>query len=141
VGRPNDIIADGGEKADKDRKWVRTDDVGYFDDEGDLHFVNRKKRIVKIAGINVYPSEIERIASGFSEVGVCCAVEGKNDEGKACIKLYVVPSDGFSIDGAVKERIKRACADNLIVYSVPSEIIARDELPVTPMFKVDYRKL
>jgi long-chain acyl-CoA synthetase len=125
----------------KDEKWVRTDDVGYFDGDGDLHFVNRKKRIVKIAGINVYPSEIERIASDFPEVGVCCAVEGKNDGGKTCIKLYVVPSDGSSVDEAVKEKIKKACADNLIVYSVPSEIIVKRELPVTPMFKVDYSKL
>jgi acyl-CoA synthetase (AMP-forming)/AMP-acid ligase II len=91
--------------------------------------------------MNVYPSEIERIASGFSEVGVCCAVEGKNDGGKTCIKLYVVPSDGFSVDETVKEKIKKACTDNLIVYSVPSEIIVKKELPVTSMFKVDYRRL
>jgi acyl-CoA synthetase (AMP-forming)/AMP-acid ligase II len=125
----------------ENEKWVRTDDIGYFDADGDLHFVSRRKRIIIIAGINVYPTEIEGIVSGLPEINLCCAVEGKKPDGKPYIKLFVVLNGDAVLDGALKEKIKKACADNLIAYAVPSEIIQKSELPLTKMAKVDYRKL
>jgi acyl-CoA synthetase (AMP-forming)/AMP-acid ligase II len=125
----------------RNERWIRTDDYGYFDADGDLHFVSRKKRIIIIAGINVYPTEIEGVVSGLPEIDLCCAVEGKKPDGKPCVRLFVVLRDGAVFDGALKEKIKKVCADNLIVYAVPSEIIEKTELPLTKMAKIDYRKL
>src|ERR1044071_1151522 len=41
--------------------WFRTGDLGFFDKEGGLHFVARNSDIIKRAGINVSPAEIETL--------------------------------------------------------------------------------
>jgi acyl-CoA synthetase (AMP-forming)/AMP-acid ligase II len=40
--------------------WFYTGDLGYFDQEGYLFVVGRKKDMVKSGGISIYPLEIER---------------------------------------------------------------------------------
>ena len=38
-------------------KYVKTGDIGFLDEEGKLHFIDRKKRIFKVSGITIPPSE------------------------------------------------------------------------------------
>ena len=41
--------------------WYRTGDLGYFDGEGRLHLIGRKKNVIVLAnGMNVYPEDVER---------------------------------------------------------------------------------
>ena len=47
------------------KKFVRTGDAGYLDADGYLYFRQRIKRIIKIAGVSVYPSEIEAAAGAL----------------------------------------------------------------------------
>ena len=42
------------------RRWLRTSDIGYIDEEGFFFIVNRKKDVIKYKGYSVYPREIER---------------------------------------------------------------------------------
>jgi acyl-CoA synthetase (AMP-forming)/AMP-acid ligase II len=53
--------------------WIHTGDVGYVDDEGYLHLVDRKKDMIDSGGVKVYPRDIEEIAArhpAVSEVAV-----------------------------------------------------------------------
>ena len=43
--------------------YIRSGDLGHLDDEGFLFLKGRKKRMFKISGLNVYPSEVEKIAT------------------------------------------------------------------------------
>ena len=69
-----------------------------------------------------------------------CAVRGTSAEGKVLVRLYAsLKTKGDEEE--YKKIITEACAKNLNQFSVPREIIFMDELPHTPLEKVDFMKL
>ncbi len=48
--------------------WVYSGDLGYMDDEGYLHLVDRKKDMIDSGGVKVYPRDIEEVAARHPEV-------------------------------------------------------------------------
>lgn len=122
------------------RKWVLTGDLGFRDKDGYFHFSGRKKRVIIIAGYNVYPGDIEKkLTRLLPFIKECCAVQGWHDE-KPIIRLYVsVFRKGKEEE--YKQNIQETCRNNFSKYSVPKEIVFLDELPHTKMMKVDFMKL
>uniref|UniRef100_A0A1L8DYR9 Putative acyl-coa synthetase n=1 Tax=Nyssomyia neivai TaxID=330878 RepID=A0A1L8DYR9_9DIPT len=55
------------EMIDKDG-WVHTGDIGFVDNDGDLHIADRMKEILKYSNHHISPSEIENIICRFPEV-------------------------------------------------------------------------
>ena len=122
------------------KKFVRTGDAGYLDADGYLYFRQRIKRIIKIAGVSVYPSEIEAAAGALGGgITEACAIEGKRD-GKTVIELYLVssfaPGERLSAE-AVRDGICKALGK----YAVPSKVEYLDRLPKTLINKVDVNAL
>ena len=69
-----------------------------------------------------------------------CAVRGETSDGKPLVRLYAsLKTKGNEED--YKKQITEACAKNLNQFSIPREIIFMDELPHTPLEKVDFMKL
>ncbi|MFG2115191.1 class I adenylate-forming enzyme family protein [Streptomyces sp. NPDC048718] len=74
--------------------WVRTGDLGFLDEAGRIHLVDRTKDLIIRAGQNVYPSEIERALLGHPAVRDA-AVVGIPDEDYGEVPLaYVVAEPG-----------------------------------------------
>lgn len=119
---------------DRDGIWVRTGDCCYLDDIGNIHFVERMKRTVKIAGVNVYPAEIERIVHTVPGVERCCVVD-RIEGGKTLLDLYVIAER--NVDRQILEKIDR----KLMKYNRPSRIIYRQSFPTTAVGKIDYNAL
>jgi long-chain acyl-CoA synthetase len=130
------ILTDGNGK-----RWLRTGDCGYIDIDGYVFFKDRIKRLIIIAGVNVFPSEIEAVVSLMPEINMCCAVEGRTKEGKIMIKLFVVLNQGYKYSTTMENKIIKTCHDNLIQYAIPGKIIAKKSLPVTQVGKVNYRQV
>lgn len=115
-------------------KFVRTGDFGYMDEDGYLYYVQRLKRIIKIAGINVYPKEIEAVATSLDGVSGACAVEYRKN-GKPYIALFLTGVE--QNEKVVKEKIEK----ELSRYAVPTIVKTIDALPVTAVMKIDAVKL
>ncbi len=119
--------------------YVRTGDAGYLDADGFLYFKQRIKRIIKIAGVSVYPSEIEAAAGALGGIREACAIEG-TENGRTVIELYLVsdrPESGRLSPQAVQDGIAAALGK----YAVPHKVEYLDELPKTLINKVDVRAL
>ena len=67
-------------------KWVLSGDLGYKDEDGYFYFAGRKKRLIIIAGYNIYPTDIEKVVGELDFIKECCAVQGW-DNGKSMVRL------------------------------------------------------
>ncbi|MBE6715713.1 MAG: long-chain fatty acid--CoA ligase [Ruminococcaceae bacterium] len=120
--------------------WVLSGDLGYMDEDGFFYFYGRKKRVIIISGYNVYPVDIENLMDTLPFIKESCAVRGTTEDGRPLVRLYVsLKTKGDEEE--YKKIITDACAKNLNQFSVPREIIFMDELPHTPLEKVDFMKL
>lgn len=118
--------------------WIKTGDIGFLRD-GFLHIIDRKKRSLKIAAVNVFPAQVESCVQQLDFVSEACAV-GVQVEGKPYIKVYVTLKT--PLDAAeVTRRVCEHCRQNLIGYAVPRFVEVLSEMPRTPLGKIDFRNL
>lgn len=117
--------------------WLKSGDIGQFDENGLLHLVDRKKDMILVSGFNVYPNEVEDavvLLDGVLEA----AVIGVPDElAGERVKLFVVLND-FSVTVA---SIKAHCKEHLTGYKRPKQIEIVTELPKNNVGKVLRRLL
>ncbi|MBQ1552511.1 MAG: long-chain fatty acid--CoA ligase, partial [Clostridia bacterium] len=122
------------------RKWVLSGDLGYRDDDGFYFFTGRKKRVIIIAGYNVYPNDLEKVLTEqLPFIKECCAVQGWSGD-RSMVRLYV----SLKTDGdreSFKEQICKLAEDSFSKFYVPRDIVFLKELPQTPLMKIDFMKL
>ena len=122
----------------KHRLWVKTGDLGYLND-GYLHVIDRKKRSLKIAAVNVFPSQIEACVSKLEFVSEVCAV-GVKVNGKQFVKVFVTLTRTIDAE-SVKQEVVNICKANLMPYAVPYFVEVIDAMPRTPLGKINYKEL
>ena len=120
-------------------KWVRTGDMGRIDKDGFVYFVDRRKRVIKIAGNNVFPQEIENVVNKVAGVKRSCVV-AMTSEGKPAVRLIIQPMEGTD-EKALEKAVRDVIAAKLLKYAMPRVVEFREKLPLTQIGKVDYRKL
>jgi long-chain acyl-CoA synthetase len=117
-------------------RWLYTGDLGYQDEDGYLFVADRKKDLLKPAGKQVWPREVEEaIAShpAVAEVGVWKVPDDLLGE---AVKAWVVLRTGRQ---ATATELQSYCEKHLAGYKVPRHIAFRDSLPKTPIGKL-YRR-
>ena len=135
-GEPDDF---GLYTDENGEKWVLSGDLGYQDDDGFFYFSGRKKRVIIIAGYNVYPNDMEKTLGELDFIKECCAVQGWQN-GKRIVRLYASLRRAVDEEDAM-ETIRKECEENFSKFYVPREIVFLKELPQTPLMKVDFMKL
>ena len=139
---PDDTVQETGIYVDENgKKWVRTGDVGYIDEDNHIVFTSRKKRIIIIAGYNIYPATIEEKVAQLDYVAEACACQGYDENGKPYVKLVVALNDKEADEEAIKEKLMTYCKENFEGYGCPRHIFVVPELPRTKMEKIDFVKL
>lgn len=118
------------------KTWVRTGDIFSMDEEGKLFFVGRKKRLIKISGMNVFPSDIESVARELDYVGEAVALQFDVD-GKPYIRLLV---EGSLTDDQ-KEEIIAHITKRLSKWNIPREVVAVANFPRTAVGKLDIKTI
>ena len=123
-----DFTADG---------WLRTGDIGIFDDEGYLSIVDRKKDVIIRGGYNVYPRDVEEALMRHPAV-TGCAVVGRPDNrlGEEVVAMVTVDA----ADCTSEELIAYA-KTVLSANKYPREIRIVEAIPLTSVGKVDRKRL
>ena len=119
-------------------EWMRTGDLGHFDDEGYLKLEGRVKEMIKTGGVTVIPSDVE--AALIKHPGVKdVAVVGIPDEqwGEA-VHAFVTLSSGAVVE---EEELKSFCRERLAGYKRPKKIHIVAELPRTGIGKIARRQV
>lgn len=133
LGRP-DLTAD----ATWGDGWLRTGDLGRFDEHGYLSVVGRAKDLIISGGENIYPVQVENAIQKHPAV-LEVAVVGVPDElwGES-VKAYVVVRPGMELSEA---EVLSSAATNLASYQKPKYVEFLDELPKSGAGKIDKRQL
>ena len=121
----------------KDGEWLKTGDVALIQEDGFLRIVDRKKDMILVSGFNVYPNEVEDVASTHPAIVECAAVGLPDEKSGEAVKLFVVKSD----NSLTAEQVIAHCKENLTGYKVPRLVEFRADLPKTNVGKILRREL
>lgn len=113
--------------------WMHTGDLGYMDDDGWYFFLDRKNNLIKRAGENVSPAEVEAVLvehPGILEAAVLGVPDPMYDQ---AVKALVVLSGATPLRA---EDIRTYCRGKLADFKVPTIVEIVQALPQTGSFKL-----
>ncbi len=117
--------------------FFKSGDVGTVDERGFFKIIDRKKDMILVSGFNVYPNEVEEVASACPGVLECAAIGVPDEKTGETVKLVVVRKD----PALTQAQIMAYCREHMTAYKQPRVIEFRDELPKTPVGKILRREL
>ncbi|WP_196073226.1 class I adenylate-forming enzyme family protein [Nakamurella alba] len=123
---------DGADGPDENG-WFVTGDLGYLDDTGDLHLVDRAAETIGVAGFTVYPREIEDVLTGHPYVRDAAVVSAPGRVGDQVVAVLVAQRGTRPTQDDLDEYV----ADRLPVFKRPARYVLLDRLPRTPLGRVD----
>lgn len=118
--------------------YFRTGDIGIFDAQGFLKIVDRKKDMVIVSGFNVYPNEIEAVATSCAGVAECACVGVPDEKTGEAVKLFVVRAANVALG---ESELIAHCRDQLTAYKVPRIVRFVEALPKSTVGKILRREL
>jgi fatty-acyl-CoA synthase len=114
--------------------WLRTGDMGSFDQRGFLTLRDRSKDVVISGGSNIYPREVEEVLIEHPDVAEACVVGAPDpDWGEVVVAFVVGTASEAELDAHLLERIAR--------FKRPKRYHYLDELPKNSYGKVLKREL
>ena len=112
--------------------FVYTGDIGTLDAEGFLTITDRKKNVIFVSGFNVFPREVEELLLTHPAVsGACVVARAHERSGEVPVAFVTLRADVNA------DEIRDFCAENLIAYKLPAEVIVLSQMPLTPAGKLD----
>ncbi|MGM1062550.1 AMP-binding protein [Saccharothrix sp. Mg75] len=128
---------DGAHGPDADG-WFRTGDVGYLDEDGDLHLVDRAGDLIIVNGFNVYPHEVEQVLRELAGVAEAAAVGVPDERTGESVKVVLVLAEGAEL---TEDDVREHCAAHLAKFKVPTAVEFAEALPHSPTGKLARARL
>jgi long-chain acyl-CoA synthetase len=121
--------------------WLLTGDIGHRDADGYFFITDRKKDMLLVNGINVYPREIEEIIYQFPGVKEAAVIGVPDPRRGEQPVAYVSAKDGTTLDAkAIQQFVRERLAD----YKVPKHVTVLAALPrnaTGKILKTELRKV
>nr|WP_256666796.1 non-ribosomal peptide synthetase [Nocardia cyriacigeorgica] len=119
-------------------RLYRTGDLVRWTTSGAIQYVGRSDQQVKVRGLRIELGEIDAVLAAHPSVEYAVTVGHTDSAGTVSLVSYVVAAPGRTIDTAA---LTAHAAKSLTAYMVPSAIMVLDELPLTPVGKLDRKAL
>jgi len=122
------------------KRFLRTGDLGRYDEEGYFFMVDRLKRMINAAGFNVWPAEVEAMMYEHPAIREACVIGAPDQRRGETVKAVVVLR--ANARGTVTEQeIINWAKERMSAYKYPRQVEFVDELPKTATGKVQWRQL
>ena len=118
--------------------WFHTGDIGFLDEAGYLHFVERKKDSIRRRGQNISAFELEEAVNLHPAVLESAAIGVPSVLTEEEVMLWVIPRPGQHLSPA---DLIEHCEKNVARHMVPRYVEIVDDLPKTPTEKVEKYRL
>jgi long-chain acyl-CoA synthetase len=118
--------------------WLKTGDIGVLDEDGFLFIRDRKKDMVIVKGLKVFPAQIEHIIHTHPKVQECAVIGIPDGSGNETMKCFCVAKPDVQLD---KAEIVQFIKTNLDAYKRPREVEIVGALPKNTLQKVLKREL
>lgn len=115
--------------------WLHTGDIVARDADGDLHFVDRKKNVIRRSGENIAAVEVESVLNRHPAIRQA-AVAATPDQVRGDEVAAVIIAEQPGADRALAEEIVRWSLEQMAYYKAPGWICFVEELPLTATEKI-----
>jgi fatty-acyl-CoA synthase len=120
------------------KRFFRTGDLGYYDEDGYFFITDRLKRMINASGFKVWPAEVEALLYGHPAIQEACVVGAPDGYRGETVKALVVLKKNAN---ATPGDITGWARDKMAAYKVPRVIEFVEHLPKTPTGKILWREL
>lgn len=108
--------------------WFHTGDLGRFDHEGHLFFLERKKNVIKFSGENILPAEVEEVLHQHPAIEESAVIGVANADGGEDVVAFAELRAGRAL---AEEELKSFCHQRMARWMVPMRIIFLEKMPRT----------
>lgn len=117
--------------------YFMTGDMACRDADGYVYLKERKKDMIDISGLKVYPSEVEQVLLEQSHVLEAAVIGEKTAEENERVVAYIVSDNTLLLE----QELIHACKKKLTAYKIPKKIYFCDSLPKSNVGKILKREL
>jgi long-chain acyl-CoA synthetase len=118
--------------------FMHTGDLATMDADGYFKIVGRKKDMIIVGGLKVFPDEVDAVLMAHPDIAEAATIGVPDAKKGELVKSFVVLRAGSSLDA---EAIETYARENLAAYKVPREIEFLAELPKSSVLKILRREL
>jgi fatty-acyl-CoA synthase len=120
------------------KKFFRSGDLGYVDDEGFYFFTDRLKRMINASGYKVWPAEVEAMMYENKDIQECCIIASRDPYRGETVKAVVVKRPGSTV---TQQAIVDWAHEHMAAYKSPRVVEFVESLPKSATGKVMWRAL
>jgi acyl-coenzyme A synthetase/AMP-(fatty) acid ligase len=121
--------------------WFHTGDAVREGPDGQLHFVERIKNIIRRSGENIAALEVEAALATHPAVRQVAVVAAPDEVRDEEVLAFIIPQGNVEANEATATSIQDWCLERLSYFKAPGYIAFIDELPTTSTNKVQKAKL
>ena len=114
--------------------WLRTGDVGYFDEAGNLHLADRSKDVIISGGTNIYSREVEDVLARHPSVEEIAVVGKPSEEWGEEVVAFIACADGEEMD---ERELDRFCLTHMARFKRPKAYYSIREMPKNAYGKIE----
>jgi long-chain acyl-CoA synthetase len=118
--------------------WVYTGDVGYYDEEGYVYIVDRRKDMIVSGGENIYPREVEEVLYRHPAVSEVAVIGIPDPYWVEKVHAVVTMKKGKSV---TSDELIDFCKKNMARFKAPKSVEFVDALPKNPSGKILKKEL
>jgi fatty-acyl-CoA synthase len=122
------------------RRFLRTGDLGWFDEDGYFYLVDRLKRMINAAGFKVSPAEVEALLYRHTAVQEACVVAAPDPDRGETVKAFVVLRKG-NAETTTEADLVTWSRTQMAAYKIPRVVQFVDSLPKSATGKIKWKQL